>query len=113
MLAAELVAHWPALTPNLHRLSFDCGQVILLLALGDVTAWMPELSAQVDAFYLDGFAPARNPHMWDGRVLKALGRLAAHGATAATWSAARAVREGLARSGFKVESASGLAGSAT
>ena len=110
VLAAELIAHWPALTPNLHRLSFDGGQVILLLALGDVTAWMPELSAQVDSFYLDGFAPARNPHMWDGRVLKALGRLAAPGATAATWSAARAVREGLARSGFKVESASGLAG---
>lgn len=101
-LAAELHRAWPLLTPNLHTLNFDDGRVQLLLALGDVQAWLPELVASVDAFYLDGFAPARNPRMWDQRVCKALSRLAAPGATLATWSAAHALREHLMAAGFNV-----------
>ena len=67
-LAAALVAAWPPLTPNLHRLGFDGGRVELLLALGDVAAWLPEIIASVDAFFLDGFAPDRNPAMWQART---------------------------------------------
>ena len=109
-LAAALVQAWPPLTPNLHRLMLDDGRVQLLLALGDVQAWLPELVASVDAFDLDGFAPATNPRMWDARVCKALGHLAAPGATLATWSAARALREGLASAGFEVRLGTGAGG---
>lgn len=108
-LAAQLTAAWPPLTHNLHGLSFENGRVQLLLALGDIRAWLPELVAEVDAFYLDGFAPARNPDMWDPYTLKLLGRLAAPAATAATWSVARDVREGLTSAGFAVEKAPGFA----
>jgi hypothetical protein len=65
--------------------------------LGDVAALLPELRLQADAFYLDGFAPDRNPAMWDGRVFKALARLAAPGCTAATWSVARPIAGPCAR----------------
>ena len=109
-LGALLQDAWPPLTPNLHRLAFDGGRVELLLALGDVAAWLPELVASVDAFYLDGFAPARNPRMWEPRLFKAMARLAAPGATAATWSAARSVRDALAGSGFEVQRAQGDGG---
>ena len=109
-LAAALQALWPPLTPNLHALDFDAGRVQLLLALGDVQAWLPELVASVDAFCLDGFAPARNPRMWDQRVCKALGRLAAPAATLATWSAAQALREHLASAGFEVRLGQGTGG---
>jgi tRNA 5-methylaminomethyl-2-thiouridine biosynthesis bifunctional protein len=109
-LADALVCAWPPLTPNLHRLAFDDGGVQLLLALGDVQAWLPELVAEVDAFCLDGFAPARNPRMWDERVCKALGRLAAPGATLATWSAAHALRAHLATAGFAVRRGPGQGG---
>ena len=44
--------------------------------------------------------PTRNPQMWAPGIFKALSRLAAPGATAATWSAARAVRDGLQQAGF-------------
>jgi len=64
----------------------------------------------IDAFYLDGFAPARNPAMWDRRVCHALGRLAAPGATLATWSAASALRADLAAAGFEVRLAAGTGG---
>ena len=111
-LASQLVEAWPPLTPNLHTLDFEGGRVRLLLALGDVADWLPELTAQVDALFLDGFAPYRNPQMWDRRVLKALGRLAAPDATAATWSAAREVRDGLAEAGFTVQKAPGFGGKA-
>ena len=110
VLAGELVAAWPPLTPNLHTLRFDGGRVRLLLALGDVADWLPQIVAEVDAFFLDGFAPDRNPAMWSPRVCKAIGRLAAPGATAATWTAARAVREALGAAGFEVRSGSGSGG---
>ncbi len=109
-LAQALVQVWPPLTPNLHRLTFEGGRVELLLALGDIADWVPEIIASVDAFFLDGFAPDRNPEMWQPRVFKALARLAAPGATAATWSVAGAVREGLAAAGFEVRSAPGSGG---
>jgi tRNA 5-methylaminomethyl-2-thiouridine biosynthesis bifunctional protein len=108
-LADQLADAWPPLTHNLHPLDFEAGRVRLLLALGDVADWLPELVAEVDAFYLDGFAPAKNPQMWERRVFKALGRLAAPGATAATWSVARVVRDGLAEAGFAVDRAPGFA----
>jgi len=109
-LAEELTARWPPLTPGLHQLHFEAGQVRLLLALGDVQDLLRELVGRFDAFYLDGFAPARNPRMWDTRVLKALARHAAQGATTATWSVARGVREGLQAAGFQVDLWSGIGG---
>ncbi|MBQ0932399.1 FAD-dependent 5-carboxymethylaminomethyl-2-thiouridine(34) oxidoreductase MnmC [Ideonella alba] len=106
----DLLAAWPPLTPDLHTLEFDHGQVRLLLAFGDIADWLPELVAEVDAFYLDGFAPAKNAAMWDARLYPALSRLAAADATAATWSVARDVRDGLASAGFTVERQPGLGG---
>ena len=109
-LAAALLAAWPPATPNLHTLDFEGGRVQLLLGLGDAALLLRELVAAVDAFYLDGFAPARNAAMWDPHLLARLGRLAASGATAATWSAARVVRDGLAAAGFEVHAAPGSGG---
>ncbi len=109
-LAVCLVDAWPPLTPNLHRLVFEDGRVELLLALGDVQDWLPHLVARVDAFFLDGFAPARNPKMWQPRLFKAMARAAAPDATLATWSAARAVRDGLAAAGFEMRKAAGQGG---
>jgi tRNA 5-methylaminomethyl-2-thiouridine biosynthesis bifunctional protein len=109
-LAAELADHWPPLTWNLHRIAFDDGRAELLLGFGDIAAWLPQLVARVDAFFLDGFAPARNPAMWDPRLFKAMARLAAPEATLATWTAARAVRDGLRSAGFAVENAPGTGG---
>jgi tRNA 5-methylaminomethyl-2-thiouridine biosynthesis bifunctional protein len=109
-LAAELAERWPTATWNLHRVAFEEGRVELLLAFGDVAAWLPQLVARIDAFFLDGFAPARNPAMWDARLFKAMARLAAPEATVATWTAARAVRDGLLSAGFAIESAPGNGG---
>jgi tRNA 5-methylaminomethyl-2-thiouridine biosynthesis bifunctional protein len=112
-LAQQLEAHWPPLTPDLHRLSFDGGRVQLLLALGDARDWLPELVAEVDAFHLDGFPPGRGADAWDSRLLKTLGRLAAPGATVSAWNAPPAVQDGLVTAGFEVTQAPGQDGTGT
>lgn len=106
-LAQTLSTRWPAPLRNFHVIDLDDGQVRLLLCLGDIRHTWPRLVAQVDAFYLDGFAPSRNPDMWDPALLRHMARLASPDATASTWSAARSVRDALSRVGFQVDIAPG------
>ncbi len=107
-LATELIEAWPPLTPDIHPIGFESGSVRLLLAFGDIAAVLPDLVLRADAFFLDGFAPDRNPAMWDARLLRGLPRLAADGATLATWSSTADVRRGLQAAGFEVSTAPGF-----
>lgn len=102
--------HWPCLTPGTHRLSFDHDRVILWLVIGDARSTLPGLRLGAHAIYLDGFAPARNPEMWEPALIRQLGRLSEPGARLATYSAAGAVREALADSGFSVQLVAGHSG---
>ena len=108
-LAGELQAAWPLPLPGLHRLDFEGGRVVLTLALADVPDVLPRLKLTADAFYLDGFAPDRNAEMWSAITMKGLARLARPGATLATYTTARAVREALAGAGFAPEQRPGFA----
>jgi len=101
-LSALLRAAWPPLLPGLHRLDFDAGAVVLTLVLGDVADALRGLRLDADAFYLDGFAPDRNPEMWSTANMRMLARLARPAATLATWSVAGSVREALSAAGFAV-----------
>jgi tRNA 5-methylaminomethyl-2-thiouridine biosynthesis bifunctional protein len=106
--SADLRAAWPPLVPGLHRMHFDDGRVTLTLAFADVATALRQLQLGADAFYLDGFAPERNPDMWSAPNMKALARLAKPGATLATWSVARSVRDALAAAGFTVATRPGF-----
>src|SRR5260221_4325302 len=99
----ELLEHWPILVPGMHRLEFERGSVVLTLFFGDIADGLPQLQLAADAIFLDGFAPAKSPAMWEPRLLRHLGRLAAPGATLATWSVAAPVREALQGAGFAIE----------
>lgn len=98
--AAELHARWPVLVPGAHRLEF--GDAVLTLFFADIKA-LRDLRLAADAIYLDGFSPAKNAEMWAPATLRAISRLAAPGATAATWSVAGPVRHALEETGFAVE----------
>lgn len=108
--ARHLRERWPPLTPGLHRIEFDAGRVTLTIAIGDVGALLPRLAIGADAFYLDGFAPDRNPAMWSTAVMKGLARLANPQATLATYSAAGSVRAALEAAGFQTELHPGFGG---
>jgi tRNA 5-methylaminomethyl-2-thiouridine biosynthesis bifunctional protein len=108
-LSAELRDAWPMLVPGLHRLEFAEGRIVLTLAFGDAGRLLPQLRLAADAVFLDGFAPAKNPEMWSPELMKAVARLCAPGATAATWSVAAPVREALRAAGFAAEKRRGFA----
>src|SRR5207302_179646 len=95
------------LVPGAHRLELDAGRIVLTLFFSDIKL-LRELRLAADAIYLDGFSPARNPDMWSHALLRAASRLAAPGATAATWSVAAPVRAALEAAGFAVEKAAGF-----
>ena len=107
-VAGELQAQWPLLTPGMHRLLLDDGRVTLTLLFGDAVTQLRKLAVQADALYLDGFAPAKNPELWDKQFLKTVTRLCKPGATLATWSVAAAVREALAAQRWTLEKRPGF-----
>lgn len=109
-LVAELVAAYPPRVPGFHTLDLDGGRVRLMLLFGPVTEMLASLEAQVDAWFLDGFAPSRNPEMWSEPVFRAVARLAKPGAVLASFTVAGPVRRGLAAVGFTVSKAPGFAG---
>ncbi|WP_417449697.1 tRNA (5-methylaminomethyl-2-thiouridine)(34)-methyltransferase MnmD [Kordiimonas sp.] len=105
--AAELRAAWPPAAPGFHTRCFDGGQVTLLLLFGEAVTALRRLRAKVDAWYLDGFAPAKNPAMWSDDMLDEIARLSEPGTRFATFTAAGFVRRGLAERGFEVTKAPG------
>ncbi|HMM55085.1 MAG TPA: bifunctional tRNA (5-methylaminomethyl-2-thiouridine)(34)-methyltransferase MnmD/FAD-dependent 5-carboxymethylaminomethyl-2-thiouridine(34) oxidoreductase MnmC [Candidatus Desulfobacillus sp.] len=107
-LGAGLLERYPPLVPGFHRLLLDDGRVSLTLMWGEAAPMLAQVEARIDAFFLDGFAPARNPDMWSEAVFAELARLAAPGARFATYSAAGSVGRGLAAAGFAVEKRPGF-----
>ncbi len=107
-LARKLLAAWPALLPGLHRLEFEDANVTLTLAFGQVEKLARQIDACVDAYFLDGFAPRKNPEMWSPRLFGQLVRMARTGATAASWCCAGSVRRALGEAGFLVSKAPGF-----
>ncbi|MEZ5450203.1 MAG: tRNA (5-methylaminomethyl-2-thiouridine)(34)-methyltransferase MnmD [Thiolinea sp.] len=88
-LRDELLANYPPLLTGLHRLSLADGRIQLTLCFMDVQTALHELVAEVDGWYLDGFAPARNPDMWSLTVMQGLARLSHPAAALATLPADR------------------------
>jgi tRNA 5-methylaminomethyl-2-thiouridine biosynthesis bifunctional protein len=105
--AAELHSQWPPLVSGGHRAELERGKVVLTLFLADIKI-VRDLRLKADAIYLDGFSPAKNPDMWSHAAMRSVSRLAASGATAATWSVAAPVRAALESAGFAVEKRQGF-----
>lgn len=109
-LIDTLTSHWPLRHPGFHRIDLEGGRIALTLILAEAADGLRQLTTPMDAWYLDGFAPAKNPEMWRDDVLDQLARLSRPGTCAATYSAASAVRKGLAARGFEVRKEAGFAG---
>lgn len=76
---------------------------VLTVIEGDARVTLPAWEGRADAWFLDGFSPAKNPELWEPALLVEVGRHSAPGATAATYSAAGHVRQALSAAGFAVE----------
>ena len=107
-LAAELRASYPPTSAGFHLRVFDGGKVRLLLLFGDAAEMFSQLNAKVDAWYLDGFTPSKNPNMWSTDLFTQVGRLSKSGARLGTFTAARSVFDGLTDAGFTVRKDKGF-----
>ncbi len=94
---AALVAAWQGAG------SIEIDNATLTLVTGDARETVRAWNGQADAWFLDGFAPSRNPQMWEAPLLDAVARASAPDAIAATYSVAGAVRRGLQGAGFTLE----------
>ncbi|SHM39398.1 tRNA U34 5-methylaminomethyl-2-thiouridine-forming methyltransferase MnmC [Paracoccus solventivorans] len=102
-LSAQLRAGWGAA-------GLQVGQVTAEVILGDARETLPAWPGRADAWFLDGFSPARNPELWSDALLAEIGRHTAPGGSFATYTAAGHVRRALAAAGFEVARSSGFAG---
>ncbi|WCQ99496.1 tRNA (5-methylaminomethyl-2-thiouridine)(34)-methyltransferase MnmD [Paracoccus aestuarii] len=100
-LSAQLRAGW-------GRGVITLGRVSLTLVLGDVRATLPAWRDRADAWFLDGFSPAKNPQMWGADVMAQVGSHTAPGGSFATYTAAGHVRRALQDAGFAVARAPGF-----
>jgi len=106
--AEQLLAHYIAIHQGFQRLVLDNGRVTLTLLIGDALEQLPQLDAQIDAWFLDGFAPAKNPEMWSAELFAELARLAAPGSTISTFTSTGWVRRLINAAGFKMKRTPGI-----
>ena len=92
-----LAAAWEAGT------RFDTEDIRGEVIIGPAGETLPEWEGAADAWFLDGFAPARNPDLWSPKLMSGVARHTAPGGTFATYSAAGHVRRALTEAGFTVE----------
>jgi tRNA U34 5-methylaminomethyl-2-thiouridine-forming methyltransferase MnmC len=112
---ARALAPWPELDPAPLLAAWAAGQrsialdgLRLELVAGDARARVPAWEGMADAWFLDGFAPARNPELWEPELFAAVAARTSVGGTVATYSAAGGVRRTLAAAGFAVERVQGF-----
>lgn len=110
-LSQDLVAQWPLPVSGCHRLHFAGGRIRLDLWFGDIKDMLPQVPHRaeglVDAWYLDGFSPAKNPEMWTQDLFDGLARLARPDCSIATFTCAGFVRRGLIAAGFAMKKVKG------
>ncbi|VVP29811.1 tRNA 5-methylaminomethyl-2-thiouridine biosynthesis bifunctional protein MnmC [Pseudomonas fluorescens] len=107
-LADQLLKHYVAIHQGFQRITLANGRVTLTLLIGDALEQLPQLDAQIDAWFLDGFAPAKNPDMWTAELFVELARLAAPGSTISTFTSTGWVRRLLNAAGFKMKRTPGI-----
>ncbi|SEI47093.1 tRNA 5-methylaminomethyl-2-thiouridine biosynthesis bifunctional protein [Allopseudospirillum japonicum] len=105
--STPLLAAYPPLVKGSYRLQLS-HRVSLTLHFGDALAILSQLEMQVHAWFLDGFAPARNPDLWQPALFTQMARLSAPDASFATFTAAGMVKRGLQEAGFHVRKVAGF-----
>jgi tRNA 5-methylaminomethyl-2-thiouridine biosynthesis bifunctional protein len=119
-ISKELVEAYPEVTGSaIHRLGFMNGRIKLTLVIDEATTGFTKLlatthplfersGAKIDAWFLDGFSPAKNPAMWSDELFQVVAKLSHTTTTATTFSAAAIVKNGLRQAGFTVQKVPGF-----
>jgi len=90
------------------KTTVETDDLIFELVIGDARTTVPSWTDSADAWFLDGFSPAKNPELWEPKLLKSVCEHTAPSGTAATYTAAGAVRRALSDAGFSVDRVAGF-----
>lgn len=100
----NLTACWQPRQTGCQRYHFD--NIYLDIWFGEMAENLPQLgelyTSTIDAWFLDGFSPDKNPEMWNEHLYQQMFRLTKNGGTFATFTASSNVRRGLQAAGFEV-----------
>lgn len=95
------------LVPGCNTFLFEKENLVLDLWIGDAIQYLPEVSGKFDAFFLDGFAPSKNPELWGENISIQIKRLSNKNTTLATFTVARSVKDCLSNAGFTLSKVPG------
>ena len=96
-LADSFLGQWAA------GLRIDLPGITADIIVGDARETLGAWPGRADAWYLDGFSPAKNPELWGDALMAEVARHTSPGGTCATYTAAGFVRRRLQAAGFLVE----------
>lgn len=102
-LSDRLCARWPVRAQGVQQIAWPDERLTLTLHIGLIEETLPQAEFEADAWFLDGFSPAKNDAMWAENVWPELAARSKPEARVATFTVAGAVRRGLANAGFEVE----------
>lgn len=109
---SQLVQQYPLSLNGCHRLHFTAAHTTLDLWFGDVHTLLPQwhspTTGLIDAWFLDGFAPSKNPQMWSDKLFTQMARLSKSSTTFGTFTAAGVVKRGLQAAGFTIQKRKGF-----
>ncbi len=105
----NLATNWPDVREGTISIDLE-SNVRLTVICGDALTNLSNMEQTFDAWYLDGFAPSRNPDMWSEELLRSVFEHTKQGGSFGTYAAAGFVRRNLQAAGFKVERRPGFAG---
>jgi len=121
---AQALSAWPeleaistALITSYRKANFNSSDatvlsispnIQLILSIGDVKAQLPKCNQIADAWFLDGFSPAKNPEMWQAMMFTEMARLSRNGTTLSTFTTAGMVKRGLIEAGFSLQKQPGF-----
>lgn len=119
-LSKQLLDQYPILTPGVHLVELAEGRIQLLLLLGEANQMLKSIAQSpqsflasyqkksIDAWFLDGFSPTKNPDMWTDELFETVASLSCEETTFATFTCASEVRKGLINAGFEATKIKGF-----
>lgn len=107
-VSEPFLAQYESLLSSVNTISLYDDRVRLTLLIGDATERLSKTNDKIDAWFLDGFAPAKNPDMWQAALFQQMARLSKTSTTFATFTSAGDVRRGLINAGFEVSKRAGF-----
>ncbi len=108
-ITQQICQQYPPAIKGFHRIILNQGSIYLTLIFDDSLSAYQQCQHKADAWYLDGFSPAKNSQMWQPELFQQLARLSkTNETTLASFTAAGAVRRALQEQGFKIQKHSGF-----